>query len=102
MSVTTTTHTIGGISFRIYKRSKEDDRSVGVLFLLHGRHGSANDVDQMAQILMEKEIEAKRLDLFVVTLVSLEIEFFLFNVSITIFISGSPQPWNPSCGTSSE
>ncbi|KAF4614061.1 hypothetical protein D9613_007674 [Agrocybe pediades] len=61
-------HVIGGISIRVYRSTGQSAAPIGVLFLLHGRHGSANDVDSMAKSIHEHGTKKSRLDLFIVTL----------------------------------
>lgn len=62
---------IGGIRVHVFKPSKLT-ASVAVLFLLHGRHGSAQDVEQTARKLVA-EVDGKGKkgkSLCIVTLVS--------------------------------
>ncbi|KAF5327059.1 hypothetical protein D9619_004615 [Psilocybe cf. subviscida] len=53
MSVQVQSLNIGGIRVQVFLPSKLS-ASVAVLFLLHGRHGSAKDVEQNAQELIEQ------------------------------------------------
>ncbi|KIM40446.1 hypothetical protein M413DRAFT_445902 [Hebeloma cylindrosporum] len=53
MSVDKEDHVVGGLKISVYKPSITT-ASVAVLFLLHGRHGSAAQVDGIARALAEK------------------------------------------------
>ncbi|KAF8958322.1 Alpha/Beta hydrolase protein [Flammula alnicola] len=54
MSIVKEDHIIGGIQTHVYKGSASLAPSVVVVFLLHGRTGSADDVDPFARTLIDK------------------------------------------------
>lgn len=64
-------HLIGGIQVNIYKASNIQPSSVAILFLLHGRKGSAKEIDPIARTILEKNTENdhQQRKLWVVTLV---------------------------------
>jgi dienelactone hydrolase len=64
------THLIGGIHVNVYKRSEsiKQPQSVAILFLLHGRKGSAKDMDPTARAIIEKVTDQQQRKLWVVTL----------------------------------
>ncbi|KAH9481523.1 hypothetical protein JR316_0006050 [Psilocybe cubensis] len=69
VSVVKQSFTIGGIQTTIFKTSRAPDGSVAVVFLLHGRQGSAEDVVSFAASLLQKEKDVpKSRGLYVVTL----------------------------------
>ncbi|KAF8806085.1 alpha/beta-hydrolase [Phlegmacium glaucopus] len=61
-------HLIGGIQTNVYKASNIQPRSVAILFLLHGRHGSAGDVDPVARRILAKNTGDEQQQLWIVTL----------------------------------
>ena len=64
-------HLIGGIQVNVYKASNIQPSSVAILFLLHGRKGSAKEIDPIARTILEKNTENdhQQRKLWVVTLV---------------------------------
>lgn len=69
-STTTEDHLVGGIRTRVFKNSTTTRRSTAVVFLLHGRQGSAEDVASFARSLLKKEPEnPESRSLYIVTLV---------------------------------
>jgi len=70
MSVDNEDHVVGGLKISVYKPSIITP-SVAVLFLLHGRHGSAAQVDGIARLLAEKTSSSthNRRTILIVTLV---------------------------------
>ena len=70
MSVDKEDHVVGGLKISVYKPSIITP-SVAVLFLLHGRHGSAAQVDGIARLLAEKTRSSthNRRTILIVTLV---------------------------------
>ena len=72
-------HFIGGIQIHVYKGSESNiqPRSVAILFLLHGRHDSAADVDSIARAILEKNsgYDMQQRKLWIVTLVKVLISF---------------------------
>lgn len=71
MPVIKHTHLIGGIQTHVYKPTSQSSSSVAILFLLHGRHGSAGDelVDSVARTILEASIDQQQPKLWIVTLV---------------------------------
>jgi len=63
-------HCVGGIGFRIYKKSPLTSKPLSILFLLHGRHGSLKTVDSTAKKLLNK-VEENLCSLWIITLVRL-------------------------------
>lgn len=65
-------HNVGGIQVNIYKGHSESIKqphSVAILFLLHGRKGSAKDMDPVARTIIEKNMDQQQQrELWVVTL----------------------------------
>ncbi|PPQ91826.1 hypothetical protein CVT25_000273 [Psilocybe cyanescens] len=55
VSVIKKSFTIGGIQTSVYQTSRALSESVAVVFLLHGRHGSAEDVASIATSFLAKE-----------------------------------------------
>lgn len=70
MSLNKEDHVVGGLKISVYKPSITTP-SVAVLFLLHGRHGSAAQVDGIARVLAEKTSSSTqdRRTILIVTLV---------------------------------
>ncbi|KDR79059.1 hypothetical protein GALMADRAFT_244822 [Galerina marginata CBS 339.88] len=52
--VITETYTIGGLKVHVYSNATPLSGSVAAVFLLHGRHGSENDVVPFSKALLEK------------------------------------------------
>jgi hypothetical protein len=78
------THLIGGIRVNVYKGRSESIKqphSVAILFLLHGRKGSAKDIDPTARKIIEKNTDQQQRELWVVTLVK-HIPFLVHVISI--------------------
>lgn len=77
-------HLIGGIQVNVFKASAESSvqpHSVAILFLLHGRKESANNVDSIARTIIEKNSTGQhQRKLRVVTLVKLLRVLFLDHV----------------------
>lgn len=71
MTVIKHTHLIGGIQTYVYKPTSQSSSSLAILFLLHGRHGSAGDelVDSIARTILEANIDHQQRKLWIVTLV---------------------------------
>jgi len=61
---------IAGLQTHIYKTSAHLSGSVAIVFLLHGRHGSAEDIEPVATALLEKtsSINEQKRPLYIVTL----------------------------------
>jgi poly(3-hydroxybutyrate) depolymerase len=70
MSLNKEDHIVGGLKISVYKPLITTS-SVAVLFLLHGRHGSAAHVDGIARVLAEKTSSSTqdRRTILIVTLV---------------------------------
>lgn len=65
-------HLIGGIQVNVFKGPSESITqpfSVAILFLLHGRKESVEDVDSIARTIIEKNADQQQRKLWVVTLV---------------------------------
>jgi hypothetical protein len=80
------THLIGGIQVNVYKleglsESIKRPHSIAILFLLHGRKGSAKDIDPIARKILEKNTDQQQRELWVVTLVK-HIPFLVHVISI--------------------
>jgi len=67
MSVVTESYTIGGLKVRVYRSLALITGSVAAVFLLHGRFGSAEDVDLFARAFLEKA-EGQNRGLYIITL----------------------------------
>lgn len=69
---------IGGVSTNVYKCEGPLTSSIAVAFVIHGRTGSANDVDPVVRKLMNQANSSKELirNLFVVTLVDPFLYFY--------------------------
>jgi len=67
-TITKETHLIGGIQIYVHKSNIQQAHSVAILFLLHGRHDSAKDVDSIAKTILEKNDNQQKRKLWIVTL----------------------------------
>ena len=80
MSVVKENVNVGGIQTAIYKSASLRGPSAAVAFLLHGRTGSAEDVDPFARTLVETANSGSELNrtLYVIALVRLMIVRLVF------------------------
>ncbi len=81
MSVVKENVNVGGIQTAVYKSGSIRGPSVAVAFLLHGRTGSAEDVDSFARTLVETANSGSQLNsiLYVVAFVPLMIVRLVLN-----------------------
>jgi len=67
MSAITESHTIAGLKVRVYRSSQPPTASIAAVFLLHGRLGSAEDIDGFARACL-KTAEGQKRGLYVIAL----------------------------------
>lgn len=97
MSVVKENVNIGGIQTAVYKSANIHGASVAVAFLLHGRTGSANDVDSLARTLVGTANTGSALNciLYVVAFVIHTNTHFIVSTD-ELQYSGSSQSWDPT------